>query len=132
MNILCKGSNSRKLQKSLQIIAEDGRAKVAYNFFAAFPGSGWRDFFSAIWFLFKVKIRLGKRLIRYKFSYLRPEPGTPLAKIIYGEENPTCLLPRNRKELSKLFFRHSASPILNIFLHLHYHSGCIFGKKNTL
>jgi radical SAM superfamily enzyme YgiQ (UPF0313 family) len=132
MDILCKGSTSLKLNKSLRVIAENKEVKAAFNFFTAFPGSGWKDFLSAIRFLIRAKLLLGKRLTRYKFSYLRPEPGTPLSKIIYGDSYSEKLLPKDNRGLSFLFYRKSKSFTLNKILWMHYYCGKIWGRRNII
>ena len=131
MKSLNKSSTSGSLNESLRLIKSEKRAKTAYNFFAAFPGSGWRDLLSAIVFLAKAKIILGRRMVRFKLSYIRLEPDTETLKKT-GDTSKLRLLPESYRELDKLFYRKTRSKLLDILLKLHYHIGSRFGKRNTL
>ncbi|RJP78424.1 MAG: radical SAM protein [Candidatus Zixiibacteriota bacterium] len=133
LKTLGKATTVESLHRSLGLLAQDGQARVSYNFFAAVPGSGWKDFLAAARFLLRARRRLGRRLIRYKFSYIRPEPGTPLARLRFGEAvSDEALLPRSAAGLKDLFCRRSRSPLLNTVLALHFHYGLRFGRKNVL
>jgi radical SAM superfamily enzyme YgiQ (UPF0313 family) len=134
LKILNKATTVQSLHRSLDLLAEDGQVKAAYNFFTAVPGLGLLNLLAAVRFLIKARLRLGKRLNRYHFSYIRVEPGTPLAEVIANEKQgqELVLLPRNEREMDRLFYRRSSSFLLNILLEIHYRMGKWFGKKNVL
>jgi len=133
LKILNKVSTVKSLHRSLHLIAGEGRARTSYNFFAAVPGTGWKNWLAAVRFLIKAKLKLGKRLTRWKLSYIRLEPLTPLAKEILGERTGAePLLPSNSRELNRLFLRKSRSVLLNVLLSLHYCLGKRFGRKNLI
>ena len=132
LKALRKSSTAASLYRSLNIIAEDGKAKASYNFFAAIPGLGWKNFLSAVKFVIRAKSSLGERLLRYKFSYIRLEPGTLIADEVLGSGGADFLLPESSTGLKKLFYRKSASFLLNILLSIHFHLGKWLGKKNII
>jgi hypothetical protein len=135
LETLNKTTTVASLHKSLDLIAADEKARASYNFFASVPGTGWKNFLAALGFLIRAKIRLGRRLTRWKLSYIRLEPGTPLYAEARGHDNSRSheeLLPPDSKALVRLFFRHSRSKLLNALLWLHFHSGRILGRRNVL
>ncbi|MBC8205419.1 cobalamin-dependent protein [bacterium] len=129
LRILGKTSTRKSLNRTLQIIKYNEKAKASFNFFAAVPGTGWKNLLSAISFLLKAKIKLGKRLTRYKLSYIRLEPNTKLLKEI---EEYIDLLPDENRGLSRLFYHKSTSNILNTLLLIHFHLGKWFGRRNII
>ena len=135
LRTLGKASTVESLNRSLDLIADDGKAGASYNFFGAVPGTGWRNFLAAALFILKAKVKLGKRFTRYKFSYIRLEPNTPLAKKVYGEKAEDewdFLLPANSKDLNRLFHKKSTSFLLNILLFLHFYIGKLWGRRNVI
>ena len=130
LKCLNKSTTIDSLNKSLDLIKSDIRAKTAYNFFAAVPEGSWKNILSALKFLLKAKITLGRRLERYKLSYIRIEPNTEMANKSGGETEAN-LLPCSYKELDKMFYRRTGSKLLDILLKLHYNIGKHFGSKNT-
>ena len=133
MKILGKSSTTSDLKRCLDIIEQNGKAKASYNFFAAFPGSGWDDYFSAKRFIIKAKERLGNRLTRYKISFIRIQPQTTLWYKVFGKNiADDALLPYNEKELQRLFYKKSDSFFLNLLLLCKFYWGIIFGKKNIV
>ena len=132
LKALRKSSTVASLYRSLDLIAEDGKAEASYNFFAAIPGLGWKNFLSAAKFIIKAKSSLGERLLRYKFSYIRPEPGTTIADEVLRSGGADSLLPESSTGLKKLFYRKSASFLLNILLSIHFHLGKMLGKRNVI
>jgi radical SAM superfamily enzyme YgiQ (UPF0313 family) len=133
LKIMGKATTVKSLHESLDMFAENRQVKAAYNFFAAIPGLGWSNMLAVVWFLIKARWRLGRRLARYKFSYIRLEPETPLAREVLGDgDHREALLPRNRRQLDRLFYRRSRSLLLNLLLELHYQLGKTFGRKNVL
>ncbi len=132
LKILDKSSSVESLNRCLHIIAENGQAHASFNFFASLPETGWANFLSAWSFIFKAKRKLRQRLTRYKLSYLRLEPNTPLARAVFGNTaDSSFLLPKNSRELSRLYYRKSRSLSLNLILSCHYHWGRILGSRNT-
>lgn len=135
LKILRKASTVNSLNRSLEIIASDPKARASYNFFAAVPGTGWKNFLAAIWFLLKARLKLGRRLTRYKLSYIRLEPRTPLTQKVLGqaaEDDEKFLMPEDQKNLSRLFYRKSSSSLLNTLLSVHFHWGKWLGRKNVI
>jgi anaerobic magnesium-protoporphyrin IX monomethyl ester cyclase len=132
LKTLGKASTVTTVKQSLDYIVREGQAKASYNFFAAVPETGWRNFLVALWFLFTARLRLGRRLNSYKLDYIRLEPDTPLAGKVCGTSGTTNLLPTNNKELERLFFRRSRSRTLNLLLSWHFRLGRRWGRKNVL
>jgi radical SAM superfamily enzyme YgiQ (UPF0313 family) len=133
LKIVNKRSTLQSLHKSLEIIRANKNAKASYNFFAALPGVGWKNSLAAIRFLLKARLKLGKRLTRWKLSYIRLEPDTELAQRIPGiEVDRDRFLPLNSKQFNRMFYKKSTSFLLNIILSLHFYWGKVFGRKNIL
>ncbi|MFH1861591.1 MAG: hypothetical protein ABH878_02160, partial [bacterium] len=135
LRILNKSTTVASLHRSLDLIIADGKAKAAYNFFATVPGTGWKNTFAALRFLFIARRRLGRRLIRYRLSYLRIEPNTPLAETVFGKglkANTDLLLPETLVELNRLFFCKGDSRLQSAVLGLHFWLGKRFSRKNVL
>jgi hypothetical protein len=135
LNALNKTTTVTSLYRSLDLIAADEKASASYNFFAAVPNTGWGNLLAAVRFLIKAKRRLGHRLTRWKLSYIRLEPGTPLLAHVgesKGSISEDRLLPADGKSLTGLFFRRSKSQVLNMLLGLHFHLGRILGRRNVL
>ena len=134
MRKLGKVSSPQSLNRSLDYIQSNSQARASYNFFAAVPHAGWRNVNGALKFIRRAKRKLGGRLLRYKYSYIRFEPGTPLVEELFPEKknDSDWLLPANAGELKELFFRKSNSVLLNILLFIHFHLGKWFGRKNIL
>lgn len=130
LRTLGKGGTRAELKKSLEAVKADGLAKAGYNFFAAFPGSGWKDILAAIGFIMTARMQLGRRFSRYKLSYLLPEAGTSTYETVYNTKQGK--LPADEKELEKQFFRKSRSLPLNIILFMHFHIGRLLGKRNLV
>jgi hypothetical protein len=110
----------------------DNQARASYNFFAAVPGTGWKNLLAAMKFLLFARLKLGKRLNSYKLDYIRLEPDTPLAAKVGESVDSFDLLPRNMKELERLFYRRSRSRVLNLLLSWHFRLGKRWGRKNVL
>jgi anaerobic magnesium-protoporphyrin IX monomethyl ester cyclase len=132
LKILGKSSTVVSLKQSLDFIVADGQARASYNFFAAVPGTGWKNLLAAMKFLLFARLKLGKRLNSYKLDYIRLEPDTPLAAKVGESVDSFDLLPRNMKELERLFYRRSKSWLLNLLLSWHFRLGRRWGRKNVL
>lgn len=133
LKALGKSGTVDTLYHSLKLIKADTEAKAAYNFYAAVPGTGWHNFIAAIIFIIKAKIKLKKRLSRFRLSYIRIEPGTLLAKSLTKKQNLiNDIIPVDAKQLNKTFYRKSTSFLLNIILAIHYYTGKIFGRHNLI
>ncbi|MFH1733915.1 MAG: radical SAM protein [bacterium] len=135
LKILGKATTTQSLERSLELIAQQGSAKASYNFFATVPATGWENTLAAIKFLRKAKQRLGSRFIRWKLSYIRIEPNTSLERYLdtpSGVRDLAKILPRKQGQLHRLFLRKSRSFWLNLVLFLHYYWGKNFGRKNLL
>lgn len=132
---LGKATTIQSLHQSLDLINKQGDVRASYNFFATVPETGWRNFFAAVSFLLKAKLKLKDRLSRWKLSYIRIEPATPVVERIFGErteETDAILLPEDLKHLNRLFYRRSTSALLNVLLFLHFYWGKRSGRKNVL
>ena len=135
LKVLNKTTTVASLHQSLDVIAGDRKARASYNFFAAVPGTGWKNLLAAIGFLIKAKFRLGRRLTRWKLSYIRLEPGTPLLTEIKGfdaAKSSDKLLPTDGKSLMKTFLRRGKPMVLNMLLWVHFHLGHMLGRRNVL
>lgn len=135
LKILNKVTTVESLNRSLNLIAADGLARASYNFFAAIPGTGWENWLAALRFLLKAKLKLGKRLTRWKLSYMRLEPHTPTARAVFGPKadgDGASLLPSSVRNLDGLFYRRSSSVVLDVVLWLHFCLGKLFGRRNVI
>jgi hypothetical protein len=133
LKFLRKGATTESLHRALDIISRQKGANTAFNFFAYVPSTGWKNFLAGIMFIARARLKLGKRLTRWKFSYIRLQPQTALTKILNGKDvNPDDCFPSNYRSLNALYLKHSPSIILNLILWLHYNLGRIFGSKNLL
>ncbi|TKJ39931.1 hypothetical protein CEE37_09340 [candidate division LCP-89 bacterium B3_LCP] len=135
LQVLNKASSVDSLKRSVEIIKSRGQAKASYNFFAAVPGIGWKNFGAALQFLISTRWKLGSRLVRWKLSYIRIEPETEITKLVLGADhirNEELLLPVSKKQLRQLFVRKTSSKLLNILLFFHFYTGALFGRKNVI
>lgn len=132
---LQKPTTPQSLYRALDLVARDDRVRASFNFFAAVPGTGWKNTLEAMKFLREARRKLGKRLSRWKLSYIRIEPNTPIALSLFpnsAESDDDCLLPRSPAELRKLFCRKTVSRWLNFLLIIHFYWGVLWGKRNVI
>ncbi len=129
LKILNKATTVHSLHQVLEWISAEGKARASFNLFAAIPGTGWHNFLSSIRFIRKAKKVLGRRLNRWKLSYIRVEPNT---KFVNEIRRTNDLLPVDRKGLERLFFKKSRSFFLNIFLMSHFKWGKLTGHRNVI
>ena len=135
LKILHKSTTVHSLNETLDLIADDKSAKASFNLFVVIPGTGWKNFLAGIRFLIKAKIKLGTRLTRFKFSYIRLEPGTEILKRASSDAQKysvDSLFPGISNNLSDNFFLRSESFLLNIILKLHFRLGKYLGRKNII
>jgi len=132
LKILGKSTTVESLHRSLDLLAGQQNARVSYNFYATVPGTGWETTRAALRFLKQAKRRFGRRFNRWKFSYIRIEPGTRLAQNMESLrlKSPTGILPRKSADLNHFFFRKSKSFWLNMLLTMHYYWGKYLGRKH--
>lgn len=135
LRILRKSTTVNTLNETLNLIVDDKTAKASFNMFAVIPGTGWKNFLAGGKFLLKAKIKLGRRLTRFKFSYIRLEPETEILQktsFDFQKNSSDSLFPGMKNNLNDKFFYKSDSFIFNIILKLHFHLGKLMGRKNVL
>lgn len=133
LKILGKSATVSGLNRCLDLIAANIRVKASFNFFAAYPEAGCEDYQAAKKFIAYAKSALKDRLTRYKFSFIRLEPGTPLAYLTCGKNvSPAFFLPKNMPSLRRLFYIKNKNRCLNFKLWLKFWLGILFGKRNVI
>jgi radical SAM superfamily enzyme YgiQ (UPF0313 family) len=129
LRALNKATTVKSLHQALDWISEDGEAKASFNFFAAVPETGWSNLIAAVRFLRRAKRKLGRRLGRWKLSFIRIEPNTTVAKATARKDS---LLPPNDRSLAGLFYKKSRSRILDSVLVIYFKWGMLTGRRNII
>ena len=95
---LGKSQNKGDILRTFNILNQFNGIEICYNFFKNPPGQSFISFLALLFFCFKAKLKMGKK-IHFEFNSIRIEPNTKLYEIALKEgvidKNDSLLYPKN-------------------------------------
>lgn len=107
---LGKDITAADLCRTLGIFKDRSSAVVSYSFFINPPGQTLGSFWKIVKFYLTAKRRLGKRFLGASFGNIRLERGAPLYELARAAgklHRGMDLLPKTRRDLTRLFYHHN-------------------------
>jgi len=119
LSVLKKGITEKDIEENLRIVRRMKGIKAGYNFFCELPGTDLRDLLKTLVMYFKIPIVLFGKGGGVGLSWVRIEPHTDIYTSALEEDfvnEETDLLPKDEKDLSKLFYYNRSHWYINWFV----------------
>lgn len=114
---LGKSQNKEDVLRAFTILNQFTGIEICYNFFKNPPGQSFISFLTLLFFCFKAKCKMGKK-IHFEFNSIRIEPNTKLHEIALKEgiinKNDSLLYPKNYTNLDTRYIEKIFDFILSL------------------